>query len=303
VTGASSDTIEVSVPFDEGTADAVRAFFERYGSGVVEETVVCSAADDCAPAEPETWLRTYVPANDVDARLRLEIGLWQLSLTTDLPDASVRQLSEANWAEAWKAHYEPLRVGERMVISPSWREPESRDGDIVVRIDPGMAFGTGLHATTQLCLAALERLVRPGVSVLDVGTGSGVLAIGADLLGARRVVAVDIAPHAVETARQNAAANGATIEAATGQVSGLPPERFDVVVANLLAVTVIEEARQLAERVLPHATLVVSGVLADQADEVCGALAEAGLRRHRIDASGDWVAIWFRPSGHRVVPS
>jgi ribosomal protein L11 methyltransferase len=285
-----SDLLEVSVPLGGPADDALRALFLASGGGAVEETRLCGPDDGRDLDPPEHWLRTYVPAADVDGRLRLELGLWRIAQVHPFPDATVRRLSEANWAEAWKAHYRPVRAGEHFLIVPSWLEAEPERGDRVIRLDPGMAFGTGLHPTTRLCLAALERKLGPGRSVLDVGTGTGILAIGAALLGARPVWAIDIAPHAVGTAAANAAANGVTVQAAQGEVSSVP-RTFDVVVANLLAVTVTEQAADLAARVAPGGCLIASGILVEQAEGVAAALAAAGLDAPVVTVEGDWVAL------------
>jgi len=217
-----------------------------------------------------------------------------------VPEPLLRELAEANWAEAWKEHFAPLEIGERWWVVPAWIDPLGVDlppGARVIRLDPGMAFGTGLHPTTQLCLVALETAVQPGAAVLDVGTGSGILAIGAARLGARRVLGVDIDAKAVEIAAANAALNGVAIELVAGSVELIGEERFDVTVANILAGTIIELARALAARVRPGGRLIVSGILAEQAEAVRGALEATGLNLSSELASGDWVALVARRAG------
>jgi ribosomal protein L11 methyltransferase len=215
----------------------------------------------------------------------------------------VRELAEANWAEAWKAHFTPLAVGRRLWVVPAWVDPANLAlpaEAVVIRLDPGMAFGTGLHPTTQLCLAALEARVRPGAAVLDVGTGSGILAIGAALLGAGRVVGLDIDPKAVEIAAANAAQSGVAVELRVGSIEAAEgvaapgAHRFDLVVANLLAGTIIELAEALAARVAPGGALIASGILAEQAGAVGAALAAAGLALADTAVQGDWVALVAR---------
>lgn len=281
--------IEIAVALDGEAAEAVCALFERHGGGAVVEAL---AGD---PAEgPRHWVRTYVPATDVEARARIEVGLWHLGQIYPLPEAIVRTLAEANWAEAWKADYRPLRIGGRFVVTPSWIEPEQESTDLLIRLDPGMAFGTGLHPTTQLCLAALERAVRPGHDVLDVGTGSGILAIGALLLGADRAVGLDIDPAAVRIAVANGERNGVRVEPFAGALGALPGEAFDVVVANLLAGTVREMAGDLFERTRPGGLCVASGILDEQERSVHEALRGAGFGAVETAASGDWVALEAR---------
>lgn len=292
MTERSGDFIEISLPLDGEAAEAVCELFEKHGGGAVVETRLRADPESgTALPEPEHWVRTYVPAGDVEARARVEQGLWYLSRIYPLPEASVRLLAEANWAESWKSHFTPQRIGERFLIVPSWLEAEPRPDDLVIRLDPGMSFGTGLHPTTRLCLKALETWVTPGSTVLDVGTGSGVLAIGASLLGAERVVAVDIAPTAVETATANAAANGVEIETVVGQADALGAEAFDTVVANLLSVTIKEAAGELYDSVLSGGRLIASGVLEDQVAEVSEALTAYGFLTPSVELSGDWAAL------------
>jgi ribosomal protein L11 methyltransferase len=292
LTEHTGDYIEISLPLDGEAAEAVCELFERHGGGAVIETRLRAGpeAGDALP-EPEHWVRTYVPANDVEARARVEQGLWYLSRIYPLPEASVRLLAEANWAESWKAHFTPQRVGEHFLIVPSWLEPEPEPGDRVIKLDPGMAFGTGLHPTTRLCLAALETWVTPGSTTLDVGTGSGVLAIGAALLGAERVVAIDISPLAVETASANAEANGVEIETVVGQADALGGEAFDTVVANLLAMTISEAAAELYDSVVPGGRLIASGVLDNQVADVAQTLMLYGFLTPTEVLSGDWAAL------------
>jgi ribosomal protein L11 methyltransferase len=296
VTAHTPDLLEISVPLgaDGEAAEAVCELFERYGGGAVIEVHPQpsdrpSAAG--ADAAARTWVRTYLPADDVHARARVEVGLWRLGQIHPLPEALVRRLAHANWAEAWKAHYTPQRIGRHLRVVPSWLAVEVEPADRVIRLDPGMAFGTGLHPTTRLCLEELEERVRPGLAVLDVGTGSGILAIAAARLGAGRVLALDIDPQAAAIAAANAANNGVAIETVAGELAELPAETFDLVVANLLAGLLIELAAGLAARCRPGGQLVAGGILADQAAAVGAALAAAGFGPSSSRASGDWVAL------------
>jgi ribosomal protein L11 methyltransferase len=292
--------VEISLPVDGELAEAVCELFERYGGGAVVELRVRAAPEDGHDlAVPETRVRTYLPADDVEARARLEVGLWHLGQIHPLPEAEVRRLTEANWAEAWKAHYTPQHIGDHFLVVPSWLADEAAAApeDVVLYLDPGTAFGTGLHPTTRLCLAALEELVRPGDAVLDLGTGSGILAIGAARLGAARVVAVDLDPKAAAVAADNAERNGVAIETRAGELADTPPGRFDVVVANILAGPIVALAPALVERLRrPGGRLVVSGILAEQAGDVAAALAAAGAEGLETRHSGDWVAIVAGPA-------
>ncbi|RIL12570.1 50S ribosomal protein L11 methyltransferase [bacterium] len=290
---------EISVAVDGEAAEAVHELFERHGGGaVVEVRVADPVHDDPGGLGATTWLRTYVPADDPGARLRVEVGLWHLSQIHPIPEAVVREVAEADWAEAWKAHFTPLHLPGGFVVVPAWIDPAeagARPGEHVVRLDPGMAFGTGLHPTTQLCLAALADHVRPGARVLDAGTGSGILAIAAARLGAAYVRGVDIDARAIDSARANAALNGVAIDFDAGGVT--PPAAsapFDVVVANILAPTVVALATVLAAHLRPGGVLIASGILAEQADGVAAAMQAAGCGPPARRAAGDWVALVAR---------
>lgn len=292
MTGQSGDYIEISLPIDGEAAEAVSELFERHGGGAVIETRMISGPDDADELpRPEHWIRTYIPARDVEARARVEEGLWHLSQIYPIPEASVRTLSEANWAEAWKSHFTPQRVAQHFLIVPTWLEAQPLPGDRVIRLDPGMAFGTGLHPTTRLCLAALENFVTPGCTVLDVGSGSGILAIGAALLGAERVVAIDISPDAVRTTIDNAELNGVDLEVSIGSAGDVGDEEFDVVVANLLAPTIVDAADELHRSTASGGRLIASGILGVQVPSVIEALTEAGFMSPIEDSEGDWSAL------------
>jgi ribosomal protein L11 methyltransferase len=190
---------------------------------------------------------------------------------------AVAEVADEDWGEGWKRHFRPLDVG-RVRVRPSWIETPPPAGAVEVVLDPGMAFGTGTHPTTSLCLAALSDLLgaRPGASVLDVGTGSGLLAIAARKLGAGRVAANDEDPVAIGVARENAARNGAAVELTLDPVEAIPGT-FDVVVANILANVLVALAPALAGKVAPGGALLLSGVLGPQEDEVRAAHVARGL--------------------------
>jgi ribosomal protein L11 methyltransferase len=328
VTPNPADLIEVSVAVDGEAAEAVSELFNRLGGGAVVEVQVGAEDGSGAPTPPRAVVKTFLPAADVEARTRVEEGLWHLGRLYPIPDASIRLLPEADWAEAWKAHYTPQRIGRRFLIVPSWwraegeatdRGPASGDGldgraatdvgpgtedasdgadaaRLRICLDPGMAFGTGLHPTTRLCLRTMESVVVPGGSFLDVGTGSGILSIGAARLGARRVVACDTDPRAVAATTANAAFNGVAVEAWSGSLEAVPTGRFDVVVANILARVICGMADALAARLAPGGALITSGILDKQAAEVRDVLVGAGLVFLSESGEKDWVAMCFTTS-------
>lgn len=214
----------------------------------------------------------------------------------EFPDAGVSSapVGQEDWSETWKKHVRPVRVG-RIWVGPSWELKNAGDAPITLVIEPGMAFGTGDHPTTSMCLQALQDGVerKPAASVLDVGTGTGVLAIAAKRLGAGRVVGNDIDPAAVRIAKENAALN----KAEGLELTDKPLERlggeFDVVVANLYAGVLVQLAPRLAARLAPEGFLAVSGILAPQASEVAQAFAREGLKAAGRRTSGEWVLLRY----------
>jgi ribosomal protein L11 methyltransferase len=211
-----------------------------------------------------------------------------------LGGGQIESVEEADWGEVWKRGLEPLVVG-RVFVRPSWVDAAPPPGTAEVVLDPGMAFGTGTHPTTALCLAALSDLLaaRPGTSVLDVGTGSGLLAIAAAKLGAGRVAANDEDPVAVRVARENAAANGAAVEIGQEPVARIVGT-FDLVVANILANTLVELAGEISAKVAPGGTVLLSGILAPQEDEVCAAYVARGLVPAPGRREGGWALVALR---------
>ena len=205
-----------------------------------------------------------------------------------------RVVVDEDWAEAWKEHFQVERYGERVVVVPSWRTYDPQPGDVTFTLDPGMAFGTGQHETTRMCLEALERVVTPGSRVLDVGTGSGILAIAAAKLGAGTVIALDVDPICVDVARRNAEINQAKIQVELGSLGADLPQalkrhlRCDVVVANIIAGAIVELAPDLAEALDAAGTLIASGIIAERENLVAAALGRAGLRVVSSRAMGEW---------------
>jgi len=207
----------------------------------------------------------------------------------------LREVPDRDWGETWKEGLGPISVG-RVFVRPSWVAVSAPEGAVEVVLDPGMAFGTGSHPTTALCLAALSELLveGAGASVLDVGTGSGLLAIAAHKLGAREVHANDVDPVAVEVARENAARNGVEVLFSGEKLASLPG-RFDLLVANILANTLVELAGEVASHLAPSGRAILSGILLPQEAVVRRAYLAAGLRPlEELDRrQGEWVLLAF----------
>jgi ribosomal protein L11 methyltransferase len=274
------DWIEIEVRARTGGPEPVAAALLAVGSAGASIT----GDDPLLPApgvEGPCTVRGYLPADErlpgALEELRGRLGALRGCGLDVEAEPQLRTVREEDWATAWKAFYHPLRIGRRLLVKPTWEAAEPRPGDLVIELDPGMAFGTGLHPTTQLCLEELEEQVRPGERLLDWGTGSAILAIAAARLGASRITAVDNDPVATAAAQANARLNGA---AATVRVRrGELPRRgqYDGIVANILPDPIIDAAPQLRRLAKPGGWLIASGVSAARGDEVAAALVRAGF--------------------------
>jgi ribosomal protein L11 methyltransferase len=205
-----------------------------------------------------------------------------------------RELAEEDWAEAWKKHYTILHIGKHLVIKPSWLEYATRADDVVIELDPGMAFGTGLHPTTRMCMAAIEEHIAPNATMLDVGCGSGILSITAAKLGARKIRALDLDPIAVETTARNVAINRADSIVRVEHRS-IDADRdcnqFDLVCINILAEIVCDLAPAVARALRAGGIVIASGILDFKADDVRDAFAECGIDVIEKKQEEDWVAL------------
>ena len=302
--------IEISVEIDGEAAEAVSTVFNQYGQGgtVIEEL---HPADLSLP--PIVRAKTFLSEENQATLPRIEEALWHLGCIYPLPSPTVRWLSEADWADAWKVGYKPQRIGRRIRIQPSWQPCEPSADQIVIELDPGLAFGTGLHPSTRLCLLALEDCAQPGQRVLDVGTGSGILSIAAARLGAGSIVAIDIDDLALQVARENIARNGVQASISLSKASLTPPTTcdwpvpngrvevfnadgqwsgaFDLIVMNILAEVIAGSAKELARCLAPDGTFILAGIIQAREALVREALAEAGLDVRRRLVQKDWVAL------------
>jgi ribosomal protein L11 methyltransferase len=296
--------LELSVAVEPEAVESVSAAFAEYGQGVALEQAVESSRDGDVvylPPDAPVIVKTYLPLTDPDTdqrRAQLEKAVWAFGKLRRVGELRVRTIHEADWANAWKDHFFVHRVGERVVIVPSWRETEYRPhaGDIVLLLDPGMAFGTGLHPTTRLCLRACEELVEPGQRVLDVGAGSGILSIAAARLGAAHVEAVEIEPVAAAVCRENVVRNDVaeTVAVRQGTLGAAPESPFDLILANITIRTLLELHELLAAHLRPGGTAVLSGVLDERADELLDGLRANDWLHVRTEHEQDWVALVVR---------
>lgn len=256
------------------------------------------------PARPAV-VRAYIQAAD-GASVRRAVRSTEEALShlqafglRPIGELRTRTVAEADWAGAWKAHFPVMRIGNRLVIKPTWRRHRSTPGDVIIALDPGMAFGTGLHPTTRLCLAALERSAErgelPGARVLDVGCGSGILAIAAARLGAADILGVDIDPIAIEATDANARRNR-LVRVIRSRVGSLPSGEpaHDLVLANLIASVLIALAADLHAELRPGGVVLASGIFMDREADVVAAFRAVGLDIFERTVEGDWVALAAR---------
>ncbi len=325
--------LELSVDVEPEAVESVSELLAQHGynGGVVVDQPIIPGADgpeySFDTSRPVT-VRTYLALDEraEETRQRIEQALWHFGQMRAVGPLSVRQLEEEDWANAWKQHYTIQRIGARTVVVPSWLEYEPQPDDIVLRLDPGMAFGTGLHPTTQLCIGFIEQYIKPGMQVLDLGCGSGILAIAAARLGAT-VLALDTDAIAVAAARENVARNdvadqvsvaegslgsGAALDHWLGgsfvssPLSVAPNGKqrttdnglltFDVIVANIIARVLSALAADMAGALTSDGTLIASGIIADREHEVGAAFSMAGLTPLERRQEGDWVALVYRKS-------
>jgi len=298
--------LELAVEADVEAVEAVSEILGRAAPGGTSVEPAFELVDEglgarLDPSRPAI-VRAYLPARDRAAAERAAadvaeaLGHLQAFGLRPIGELRTRIVEEADWADAWKAYFPVMRVGQRLVIRPTWRRHRPAPDDVVLALDPGMAFGTGLHPTTRLCLAGVEALadrgVLTGTRVLDVGCGSGILAIAALKLGAATALGLDTDPIAIEATTANARRN-ALVRRVRVREGSLPSGEgpFDVVLANLIAGLLIPLADGLVWELRPGGHLLASGIFVDREGDVRDAFETAGLAVSGRTAEGDWVAL------------
>jgi ribosomal protein L11 methyltransferase len=280
--------ISILVPYEY--VEPISYLFDRYGHGLSME----------AQGPDQVLLRTYLPSTSRQRLAHIEVGVNLTSILQPLGELKVEPLDQdEDWQNSWKSHFSLLKLGRHLVIKPSWIDYQPEPEDVVIELDPGLAFGTGYHPTTYTCLEVLEYLVKPGMSVLDLGTGSGILTIASIKLGAARVLALDIDSIAVRAARQNLRRLGMQHQITLAQGSLPHPNaqagEYDLVVANISARAIRERGTHMLPVLKPAGALVASGVIREQQPETEEALMKAGFGSIEEWPKEDWVTLVCRP--------
>lgn len=303
--------LELSVQSHPEAVESVCELLSRYSTDgvVIEEPYELSEDGQeyhILIGQP-VMVHAYLPLDGTEEAKKQQIaeGLWHFSSLGAhfVGELRTRSVDEQDWANAWKDYYHVTHIGKRLVIRPSWREYTPKDAEVVLTLDPGMAFGTGVHPTTRMCLEQVEQRVTSGMRVMDVGTGSGILALAAAKLGASTVYTIDNSSVAVESAQANAAMNDlqGKITVVLGVLDETEAERqagqYDLVLANIIAHIIGSIAPQLARVMAPTGLLVVSGIIEARRADAQGPLLAAGLELVDEVKTDDWLVLVLRRRG------
>lgn len=303
---------EVACIVPNSMVDCLTEFLVSYSeSGVsIENLSVDTFSLDTLEDSPIKSVKVYLPSDPDLAKKISAISAFLADAGPSFPEfvfcpPEVSYIGEEDWANNWKEHFKPSRIGTRLVIKPTWEEFAANEGDIIIELDPGMAFGTGTHSTTRLCLESMERIFfrdppyddgkgAPLAEILDVGTGSGVLSIAAAKFGASRVIALDIDPAAVVVAEQNIALNRVlgSVKASAEPLSTVTGA-FDIVLANILAEELVRLAHELVDRVRPGGFLILSGILTEKEELVSKGFASFPLTLREITRDAEWSCLTY----------
>ncbi|PBE20252.1 50S ribosomal protein L11 methyltransferase [Clostridioides difficile] len=248
--------------------------------------------------EDDVLIKTYVSEEKnvmefVEIIKQKVLGLKDFGIDIGEGSVSLDQVNEADWANAWKAYYKPTKVGQRVVVKPTWEDYAMQDGDLIIELDPGMAFGTGTHETTSMCIRELEKYVNKDSKVFDIGCGSGILAIAAAKLGAKEVVAVDLDEVAVKVAKENVLENKVekSVSVMHGNLTDVIKDKADVIVANIIADIIKILAKDVQNFMKEDAIFISSGIILDKVEEVKERLIENGFEIVEVQKLGEWSAI------------
>ncbi|MBC9785037.1 50S ribosomal protein L11 methyltransferase [Heliobacterium chlorum] len=305
---------EIAITTRQENADAMAEIFETVGAMgmVIEDPQLIADYIDSnvwdhhnveIPDVPKGMIRlkVYLPVDErIEERLNLlqeELSAWERSQDGSSAHAwTMTDILEEDWAHAWKAFFKPEKVGRQIVIRPSWEPYDASDDDLIISIDPGMAFGTGTHPTTVMCIRALEDYIFPGAQVIDVGTGSGVLSIASALLGAGHVIALDNDLVAVNSARENIELNhvDSVVEVRQNDLLAGVQEPVDILVANIVADVIVRLSPQAAELLEPGKLMLASGIIQNRLDDVVDALTANGFVIEELISHGEWAAVVAR---------
>lgn len=281
------DWLELSVKVPDEFVEPVSYILGRYGRAF--------SVEDLGNGQVE--IRGYLTSRAKRSRAKIEVGIKLIGALTPIEEMKIRELDKGEWEENWKRHFTIRRIGRRLVIRPSWIKHEARSGDLVLELDPGLAFGTGHHPTTEMCLVLLEEIIIPGMGILDLGTGSGILTIAALKLGAGYVTALDVDAIAIRVARKNLRTNGIKerVHLALGSLpcGKVEDGSLDLVVANISHKVINDSAIHLWESLKPGGRLILSGFLQTQEDKVLYCFSDLGLSLQDRRTLGDWSSLVF----------
>ena len=295
-----SEWIELSIDAPPEYVEPLSEIFYRYGEGgvAVEQPGGFNPDEGETPPVPDrVTLKTYLPRDPTTDRRRaqIDVGVRLVAYLAPISELRQRPVSESDWRDSWKEFFHVLRVGRRIVVCPTWREHQPQPNDVIVHLDPGMAFGTGHHPTTRMCLETIERIMPRGANVLDLGCGSAILSIAALKLGAQSAVGFELDPIAVGAGYSNVGMNG--LEGRVDIVRGTlpspkaPAQSFDLVVANISARVVTDMATHIVDCAAPGGRIVASGIIEKHLPAVVDSLEAAGATMEETLVDGDWVAL------------
>ena len=292
--------IELTVDVPPEYAEPMSEIFHRYGHGgvAIEQEAGYNPDEGESPPVPDfVTVKTYLPVDNTMERRRnqIDIGVRLVAHLATISPLKEKYVEEEDWQNAWKEHFHPLRIGRHLVICPTWRTVETSESDILIHLDPGMAFGTGHHPTTRTCMEILERDTKPGDRILDVGCGSGILSVVAVKVGAASALGLEIDPVAARAGEENVRING--IKDKVQIVQGTLPSplaearSFDIVAANISAKVVTDLAQHLIDSVAIGGKLIAGGIIEPHVEDVTKALNAVGASIDETFIDGDWVTL------------